>query len=208
VRCDSETNVRAQHVSAASQRIRLIVVVQERNEYNDNCKYYNASSLRNGGRWEGQMMVSEPHDVALDPCIFDRALIQYVFIYGSIRSINTIKVFLILLSKCEWAVTYFDQDKKKPVATINNNGTIRFTSTDAYESYNISPSAFYKAIRDLKDRLLIRVAHKGGGSGNRYEILTPPLLKPITSRLRRAKQRENERDVVKSVHDLMTYMTK
>jgi hypothetical protein len=110
-----------------------------------------------------------------DPAIFDRAILHYLAASKRICNINSFRVLLILLAKCEWSFTYFG-DSKPPIARITNNGQLRLTSSEAYERYNIHPSAFYAAIRDLWERGLIYVTKRGKGAGNLYAIAQAPLI--------------------------------
>ena len=132
--------------------------------------------------------------VAVDPCTYDKALVQYLIMFGDVRSLNSVKLFLGLMVKCEWSVTYTDclgDGKKKVVGTITNNGELRLTNTEARDTYGISSSAFYKAIRDLIDRGLIKINRRGGGAGNRYSICKPTVLEPVYHRYKSIKGRHS-----------------
>ena len=147
-------------------------------------------------------MESGPYVTAVDPGIFDRALIQYLLVCGTLRSLNTLKVFLILLWKCEWSMTYFDGNVKWPTATITNNGKLRLTGTEASETYGISHSAFYKAIADLIDRGLVKIAKRGYGGGNLYEICAPRFAQTVNRRFKAARARTQEMAIVERIHEL------
>ena len=106
---------------------------------------------------------------AIDPYVCDRAIFHHLAAFKHIQHINSFRVVLILLGKCTWSITYFG-NSKRPVARITNNGQLVLTSSEAFERYEIHPSAFYVAIRDLCERGLIAVV-KRGKSGNQYAIL-------------------------------------
>ncbi len=112
---------------------------------------------------------------AIDPYVCDRALLHYLAAFKRIRSVNSYRVLLILLAKCKWSIT-FSGDSKHPVARIINNGQLKLTSSEAFERYEIYPSAFYTAICDLEVRGIIEVAKHGKGAGNLYAIQQSPLL--------------------------------
>lgn len=111
---------------------------------------------------------------ANDAYVYDRAMLHHLVAFKRIRSVNSYRVFLILLAKCTWSITFFG-DSKRPVAHITNNGKLRLTSSEAYERYGIHPTAFYAAIRDLWERGLIDVVKRGRGAGNRYAICQIPM---------------------------------
>jgi hypothetical protein len=140
------------------------------------------------------MIRAEEYASAVDPSIYDRALVQYLIMFGDVRSLNSLKLFLALMVKCEWSVTYTDCEKdghKKMVATITNNGELRLTCTEAYETYHISKNSFYRAIRDLIDRGLIKITRRGGGGGNRYGVCKPAILEPVYHRYKSVKDRHS-----------------
>ena len=141
--------------------------------------------------------------VASDPSVMDRDLIHYLFLHGSLRSINTVKVYLILLAACKWSVTTFE-DGTPQIARIINNGQLKFTSTKARDIYKIPRSGFYKAIGDLQARGLIEITKRGGGGGNRYAICTPENLKSVIHRLKATEQRAHEREFIECVRDYIS----
>jgi hypothetical protein len=137
-------------------------------------------------------MIRAEEYASVDPCIYDRALVQYLIMFGDVRSLNSLKLFLALMVKCQWSVTYTDcggEGQKRMVATITNN-ELRLTNTEARDTYGISPSAFYKAIRDLIDRGLIKKTGRDGG-GNMYAICAPAILKPVYHRYQSIKSRHS-----------------
>jgi hypothetical protein len=138
------------------------------------------------------MIRAEEYASAVDPSIYDRALVQYLIMFGDVRSLNSLKLFLALMVKTDWAATYTDcgsEGQKKMVATITNN-ELRLTNTEAYETYKISSSAFYKAMRDLIDKGLIKKTGRDG-DGNMYAICASAILKPVYHRYKSIRGRHS-----------------
>jgi len=151
-------------------------------------------------------MEEEIFEAVIDPHVYDRALLHHLLILGEVQSLNAIRIYLIFLSLLDYSVTYIDgprHGQKETMATVTNNGKLRFTYSEAEQTYGISRSAFYKAIRYLIVRGLIEVTKRGGGGGNMYAICKPIALESVSHRITAAKERAHEREFAAFVQEHM-----
>ena len=78
-------------------------------------------------------------------------------------------IYLIFLYKRQ-----FCKKRQGKPRTLKNNGNLQFSENEAFKKWGIKKAAFWRSIKQLKDKKVICVAHKGFGLNhdmNLYELI-------------------------------------